>query len=166
MRAVIISDIHGNALYMQKLDRFMKDIGIDRLIILGDLFNSHEEESNIVLEILNSYKDIIDYVKGNCDIHNDKLLFSNEYDAKEIYLDNHKFIMTHGHLKPMLYEYIGKNLVLEGHSHIYNLDGQYINPGSVGRPRVNKEHTFLLYEDNCLKLVDISNLKIIDERKL
>ena len=30
-----------------------------------------------------------------------------------------------------------------GHTHVYNLEGKHINPGSVGFPRSNKEHTVI-----------------------
>lgn len=161
MKAIIISDIHGNLSYMRKLDSYLDNNSIDYLIVLGDLGSNKE-----VYSILNKYKDIIVCVRGNCDINNEYLLFDNSSQLKEIVLDNYKFYITHGHLLPYFYEYIKDNLVFHGHTHVYNLDGQYINPGSVGEPRNNKEHTFILYKDGLLSLINLDNYEVLQERKL
>lgn len=161
MKAVIISDIHGNLNYMKKLDNYLDKSIINYLIILGDL-GSNEE----VYNILNKYKDIIVCVRGNCDISNDYLIFDNSSQLKEIVLDKHKFYITHGHLLPYFYDYIKNDLVFQGHTHIYNLEGQYINPGSIGEPRNYKEHTFILYKDGLLSLIDLDNYEVLQERQL
>lgn len=157
MKAIIISDIHGNLYYMKKLDNYISNKKIDYLVILGDFGNNEE-----VFNVLNKYKNIIVCVRGNCDRNN----WFNSSDLKELILDNNKFYITHGHLLPYFYDIIGDTLVLQGHTHIYNLDGQYINPGSIGNPRVNNEHTFIYYDNGLLNLVNLDNFEIIKERKL
>ena len=98
--------------------------------------------------------------------NNDYLIFDNSSQLKEIVLDKHKFYITHGHLLPYFYDYIKNDLVFQGHTHIYNLEGQYINPGSIGEPRNYKEHTFILYKDGLLSLIDLDNYEVLQERQL
>lgn len=160
MKVVIISDIHGNLFYIEKLDNYLCRNSIDKLIILGDLGKNKD-----VYNILNKYKSIIIAVKGNCDINN-LLLFDNTSDIKKIVLDGRTFFITHGHLLPYFYSIINDNIVFCGHTHVYNLDGQYINPGSVGEPRGHDEHTFLEYHDGVLSLINLDNFEVIDIRKL
>ena len=160
MKAVIISDIHGNFYYMKKLDDYLNNNPIDKLIILGDLGNEEQ-----VINILNKYKDIIIAVRGNCD-RNNNLLFDNSGDIKKISLDYKEVFITHGHLIPYFYNVIKDNIVFCGHTHIYNLDGQYINPGSIGEPRKNDEHTFLMYQNGILSLINLDNYEVIESRKL
>ena len=81
----------------------------------------------------------------------------NEVDKilKEIEIDGTKFLLTHGHLINKYTHLIADNYCLSGHTHIYNLDGKNINPGSVGIPKVNHEHTCILYQDNIFYLINL-----------
>lgn len=175
MKVLILSDIHGSVKYMEKVNQVIKDIKPDKLILLGDLLyhgarNSLPDEYDTmkVASMLNKYKDMIIAVRGNCDSEVDDMVteFDTRADYKEIDLDGYKFILTHGHLNPWLHDVIKNNYVLQGHTLIYNLDGNIINPGSVGLPKENKEHTCLLYEKKVFKLIDLDTRKIIKERKI
>jgi putative phosphoesterase len=169
MKALIASDIHGAIKYLNKLEEIITKEKIDKIILLGDLLKySFDENKDIVIEKLNKYKDKIIAVRGNCDSKVDEKLyhFDISSDYREIYLDDNKFILTHGHLNSWLIDIIKDNIVLQGHTHIYNLDGQYINPGSVGLPREYKENTSIIYENNELKLIDLDSFETIQIRKL
>lgn len=169
MKVLIASDIHGEMFYLNKLEDLIIKENPDTIILLGDLLKySFDENKNNVIDILNKYKEKIIAVRGNCDYKTNDILyeFNINSDYREIYLDNKKFILTHGHLNSWLIDIIKDNYVLQGHTHVYNLDGNYINPGSVGLPRQNKEHTCIIYENNELRLIDLDNYGTMQIRKL
>ena len=74
MNVWIASDIHGSTLYCRKLLDLMEKRGADRLVLLGDLLyhgprNDLPEgyDPKAVFAMLNSVKDRILCVHGNCD---------------------------------------------------------------------------------------------------
>ena len=75
-----------------------------------------------------------------------------------------KYFITHGHLMDRYMDVFGDNIVFSGHTHRYNIYGNNINPGSVGLPKVNPEHTCIILEDNIVKLIDLDNFNVIDSR--
>ena len=169
MKALIASDIHGDIKYLNKLEEIITKEKIDKIILLGDLlkYNFNENKDEIIKK-LNKYKDKIIAVRGNCDSKlNDGLYeFDINNDIKEIYLDENKLIITHGHLNSWFLDIIKDNKVFQGHTHVHNLEGQYINPGSVGLPRENKEHTCIIYLNDELKLIDLDSFETIKIKKL
>lgn len=172
MKSLIISDIHGNLEYTRKIDKICEKENFDKIIILGDfLYNYYyydEDEEKEIIAILNKRAKITTAVIGNCDRHYElerfNFLVENEID--KIDLDDNSFFITHGHLNNKYAYLIADNYSFQGHTHVYNLDGKHLNPGSVGFPRVNKEHTYIKYEDNNLYLIDIDTGKIIQNKKL
>ena len=175
MKVVIASDIHGSLKYTEKLDELISEVQPDKIILLGDLLY-HGARNDLpdqystmgVCDILNKYSGIIVAVRGNCDseVDNTVTKFDLNVDYKEFDFEGVQVILTHGHLNSWLIDIIGDKLVLCGHSHVYNLDGQYINPGSVGIPRVNQEHTCIVYENREFKLVNLDNFSIIAKRSI
>jgi predicted phosphodiesterase len=89
------------------------------------------------------------------------LIFSITSTHKEIELDGIRYIITHGHLLPYLYDQIKNTYHITGHTHMYQLEGLNINPGSVGLPRKNKEHTCLYYENKTFYLIDLDTFNVI-----
>ena len=147
MKAIIASDIHGNLIYTQSLEELILKENPDKLILLGDYFSSYENYE--VIDILNKYSDIICAVRGNCDYIEERCKFN-------------------GHtmyLKEMIEKSKGM-YVLSGHTHVYKIHGNNLNPGSVGRPRENPEHTCLLYKNKTMYLIDLDNLNCIDKRNM
>lgn len=175
MKVIIASDIHGSYGYAKKLDELIKNINPYKIILLGDLLYHGArnalpfEYSTIdVTNILNKYSDKIIAVRGNCDSEVDDMVteFDIMSDYKEIELDGIKFYLTHGHLFHKYEELFKDNYVISGHTHVYNLDGNNLNPGSVGIPKVNREHTCLLYENKVFKLINLDDLSVITTRSL
>ena len=81
MNVWIASDIHGSALYCRKLLDLMEKRGADRLVLLGDLLyhgprNDLPEgyDPKAVFAMLNSVKDRILCVHGNCDAEVDQMV--------------------------------------------------------------------------------------------
>jgi len=175
MKVIIASDIHGNLKYMNKLDELIKKENPDKLILLGDLYY-HGPRNNLpneynpmeVNKILNKYYSKIIAVRGNCDAEVDNTIseFDVSKDYEEIILDENKVYITHGHLFNKLENIIKDNYVFYGHTHVYNLSDKKINPGSVGIPKINKEHTVILYENKRLNLINLDNFEIISFREI
>lgn len=175
MKLIIASDIHGSLKYTKKLEELIIKENPDNIILLGDLLYHGarnalpDEYSTIeVTNILNKYMSKIIAVRGNCDSEVDDMVtnFDIMSDYKTIDIDGTKFYITHGHLLDK-YEYLFKDkYLISGHTHIYNLEGKHLNPGSVGIPKVNKEHTCILYKDKTFFLINLENLSILKETKI
>ena len=172
MKAIIASDIHGNLEYTKKLYELCEKIDPDQIILLGDLLNNYYLndyfEVNEIVTLLNRWSVRTIGVRGNTDRDNDleRLLFPIYDTYTEIDLDNNHFYLTHGHLNDK-YDYLfDDNYCLMGHTHRYNLEGKHLNPGSVGIPRGNKEHTCLIYENNLFKLINLEDFTIIAEKSI
>lgn len=163
-KAIIASDIHGNLTYTNKLIEFINQENPEYILLLGDLFSDHRKE---IADLLNKYSDQIYAVKGNNDREEDqqRLQFRLQEYCR-IKIDNLSFFLNHGH---SLYKYrkeIKEDYILSGHSHVYQLFGKNINPGSVGRPRINKEHTCILYNNKKLYLINLEDFSILERRDL
>ena len=172
MKAIIASDIHGNYKYTKKLEELIKKYNPDKIILLGDLLyystDSKDFDATKTIDILNKYSDKIIAVSGNCDrdLNENLLNFDIKNNYKEIVMDGIKYILTHGHLLPYLMDQIKDNYTITGHTHIYVTDGINLNPGSVGIPKINKEHTCFYYEDKIFYLINLDDLSIIMSRNI
>ena len=172
MKAIIAADIHGNYKYTKKLEELINKYNPDKIILLGDILyhSTTDEDFNALktINILNKYVDKIIAVRGNCDkdINENLVNFDIRSDYKEIVMDGIRYILTHGHLLPYLMDQIKDNYTLTGHTHVYIADGMNLNPGSVGIPKINKEHTCFYYEDKTFYLIDLDTLSIIMSRKI
>lgn len=172
MKLIIASDIHGSLKYTKKLSELIEKNNPDKIILLGDLLYHGarnalpDEYSTIdVANILNRYSEKIIAVRGNCDSEVDDMVtdFNIMDDYKKIEIDGTLFYLTHGHLINKYEELFNENYIISGHTHVYNLEGKNLNPGSVGIPKVNQEHTCLLYENKTFKLINLDNFDTIKE---
>lgn len=175
MKAIIASDIHGSYEYTKKLDKLIEQENPEKIILLGDLLYHgarnalpNEYSTIDVTNTLNKYSNKIIAVRGNCDSEVDDMVtdFDIMADYKQIDLDGIKFFISHGHLNDKYEDLFNDSYLLSGHTHIYNLEGKRLNPGSVGIPKVNKEHTCLLYEKGMFKLINLEDFSVIDEKKI
>jgi len=149
MKIVIASDIHGSYGYLKKLCNIINRENPDKLILLGDILYHgarntlpNEYDPGLVFETLNAMKDMIIAVRGNCDSEVDQavLEFSISDDYKVIEVDGINWYLSHGHINDR-FVVEENDILLNGHTHTYELSKNYINPGSVGIPRKNPEHT-------------------------
>ena len=88
MKILIASDLHGSAFYSAKLLERFNNEKADKLILLGDIYNHGprnpfptEYNPGEVAILLNSIKDKLIVVKGNCDSEVDKMI--SEFDFFE-----------------------------------------------------------------------------------
>ena len=163
MRLMIASDIHGDYDCANKLvDIFLKS-GADKLLLLGDILY-HGPRNDLpagyapkrVIALLNSVKDKLLCVRGNCDTEVDQMVleFPILADYSYIMADGIEIFATHGHNYNMD---TAKNLsadtvLLHGHTHIpaatpFGNGNVYINPGSVSIPKENSPKSYIIYEN-------------------
>ena len=170
MKLLIASDIHGSAYYCEKLLAYYKSTGAEKLLLLGDLLY-HGARNDLprdystlkTAELLNSVKDRLLCVKGNCDSEVDTLVleFPVEADFAYFTLAGKNAIAAHGHKTPA---YLKKgDLLFNGHFHVPAFEEResytYINCGSVSIPKENSPHSCLLATDNRLEWIDLETGK-------
>lgn len=163
MKLMIASDIHGSALYCEKmLDAFARE-GADRLLLLGDILY-HGPRNDLpegyapkrVIEMLNAVKDRLLAVRGNCDTEVDQMVlqFPILADYCILYVGDRLVYATHGHnfneekLPPLQ----KGNILLHGHTHVpvcrEHEDYIYMNPGSVSIPKEGSAHGYMVLSEN------------------
>ncbi len=180
MKWMIISDIHGSINDLRKVIDIFEEEHMDHIILLGDLLY-HGPRNTIpdgynpkaVANLLNQYKDkIICSVRGNCDSEVDQMLleFPILSTYSQIYVDNHRFFLTHGHIYnednlPLLNK---GDVLMYGHFHkpIAKLkDDIYIfNPNSITFPKEG-EKSYGVYEKESLTIYNV-NKEIIKQISL
>lgn len=169
MKFMIVSDIHGSFEDLKKVIEIFEEEKLDKLVLLGDLlyhgprnplpdgYNPKE-----VAKLLNQYKEKIVAVRGNCDAEVDQtvLEFPMRADYIELYVDGHRFFLTHGHLYdeehlPMLHQ---GDVFLYGHFHKPVAKKEngivFFNPSSISLPKAG-EKSFGIYENNELKILSM-----------
>ena len=167
MKYFIASDIHGSAYYCNLLkERFLEEKA-DKLVLLGDLLyhgarNALPKDYSTLAcaEILNSLKEHILCVKGNCDSEVDTLVLEFPIDAEYCILPakTRTLILTHGNKIPAI---LNKNdALICGHYHVPACEQRehylYINCGSVSIPKENSPHSYLVLEENILIWKDVT----------
>ncbi len=162
MKLLIASDIHGSAYYCRRLLDVFNNERADRLVLLGDLLYHGPRNSlprdyspNGVIEMLNSIKEKILCVRGNCDTEVDQmvLFFPILADYAVISAGDKLLYLTHGHKynKENPLPLTKGDILINGHTHIPECTRQesfvYINSGSVSIPKNNSAHSYMIYEN-------------------
>lgn len=161
MKLMIASDIHGSAMWCEKLISSFRKEKADKLLLLGDLLY-HGPRNNLpdnyscksVIEMLNEIKNELLCVKGNCDSDVDQMVLDFPIMAEYSYISVGKanIFATHGHkFNPKNLPPLKKgDILLTGHTHIpaleYVEDIVYMNPGSVSLPKENSHHGYMVFE--------------------
>ena len=171
MKYVIASDIHGSAYYCALLKERYKAENAQKLILLGDLLYHgarnalpREYDTLKTAEILNSMKEDILCIKGNCDSQVDTLVleFPVEADFAFLPLAGRTAVFAHGHLAPAALK--RGDILVNGHFHVPAMketeNYTYVNCGSVSIPKENSPHSYLVLEDNALAWKDLETGEI------
>lgn len=165
MKLMIASDIHGSAYYCNKMiDAFHREKP-SRLLLLGDLLyhgprNDLPRDYNPkeVIPMLNSIRESILCVRGNCESEVDQMVLDFPILAEYCLLECNGYTLfaTHGHHfsldnPPPLR---GGETLLCGHTHIPANqkvgDWYYRNPGSISIPKGNSTHGYLILEQDFI----------------
>ena len=162
MKWMIASDIHGSALYCEKmLQAFVRE-GAQRLLLLGDLLY-HGPRNDLpqgyapkeIIAQLSGVKDKVFCVRGNCEAEVDQMVLPFPVLADYCLLEQKGRVVfaTHGHHynlenPPLLQP---GDVLLHGHTHIPAKDNSlgfwYLNPGSVSIPKESSPHSYMTLED-------------------
>lgn len=174
MKCMIVSDIHGSYDDLKKVIDIFEEEHMDQLILLGDLLyhgprNPLPEgyDPKGVIALLNQYKDKIVAVRGNCDAEVDQMVlnFPIRADYSQLYIDGHRFFITHGHLYneeqlPLLNK---GDVLMYGHFHkpvAKKENDLYIfNPSSISLPKAGVK-SFGVYENHKLSIFSLEKTLI------
>lgn len=170
------SDIHGSALWCERMLEAYKREGAEKLCLLGDILY-HGPRNNLpeghgpkkVIALLNAVKSDIICVRGNCDTEVDQMVleFPVLADYALIYADGHTMFLTHGHhfnpeTPPPLRE---GDVLINGHTHVLRaelVNGIHcLNDGSVSLPKENKPHSYMIYEKNSFTIKTLAGEEIL-----
>lgn len=160
---MIASDIHGSAKYCRQLLQCFDKENSHKLILLGDILYHgprndlpEQYEPKKVIEMLNSYKEKIMCIQGNCDTQVDQMVLEFPILTQTLclYVDGHYIYASHGHIEnpenpPFLTH---DDILLNGHTHVAKVKQYenflYVNPGSVSIPKENTNRGYMIYENN------------------
>ncbi len=164
MKYLIISDIHGSTINLEKV---LTSTEFDKLLLLGDIL-PHGPRNDLpngynpkeVIKLLNPLKNKIICVRGNCDAEVDDMVL--DFPILHLALISHEnkhIYLTHGHKfnaqNPLNIE---NSIVLYGHTHITKIDyvdsNIYINLGSITLPKDNQA-CYAILEDNFITIYDL-----------
>ena len=178
MKLMFISDLHGSAYYAKKIKEIFERECPDKIVSVGDLLyhgprNDFPKDYNTkeVTVILNSLKDKMIAVRGNCDSEVDQMVheFPMMADYVVINVDEKDIFVTHGHLySPENLPKIAENGVfISGHIHIPVAEKKrntiVLNPGSASLPKEDNIPSYMLYENGVFKIIGIETGEIIKE---
>ena len=178
LKLLFAPDLHGSMFYCNILKNIFEKEKPDKLVLLGDILyhgprNPLPKDYNPqkVFETLNSIKESIICVRGNCDSEVDQMVleFPIMSDYNILNVDGINLFLTHGHIynKENLPNIENKDILIHGHTHINTIEklekGMYINPGSISMPKENQENSYMIYENKefIIKNLEGNELKSI-----
>ena len=176
MKIFIASDLHGSAEYCRQLIEAFTKENAEKLLLLGDILY-HGPRNDLptkyspkeVLKMLETVKDKVICVSGNCDAEIDKeiLPFPLLSDLGAVFVDGLNIYFAHGHKdEPKL---LAGDVYITGHTHVpvnEVKDGHYhLNPGSLSIPKEGSRHGYIVYEDKKFTFKDLSG-EIFDELEI
>ncbi len=184
MKLLFFSDIHGVPATLKRLFEQADALRPDQMILLGDALY-HGPRNGVpplydppeTARLLNTRKQEIMAVRGNCDSEVDQMLleFPVMADFSEILADGRRFFLTHGHLwnaghLPPLPD---KTVLAHGHTHVPELrkieTGTAItvfNPGSISLPKNEAPQTFGWFDGAELSIRRIDDGEILSRLEI
>ena len=174
MKLLIASDIHGDIESAEILIKAFEKNKCDRILLLGDILY-HGPRNNLpgryapkeVISLLNSYKDKILAVRGNCDTEVDQMVleFPILADYAILAQDGLTVYATHGHKYNTLTPppLSSGDILLHGHTHVirnekFGKDNTYLNPGSITLPKEGCPRSYMIYEDRIFTVFDANGM--------
>ncbi len=171
MKVIFISDVHGSMMAIKKALKAVEQEKADQIVLVGDLMyhgprNPLPEEyaPADVAQLLNTYKNKIIAVRGNCDSEVDQMLldFPMMADYTVLQTEGQYFYITHGHLHtPMDPPALPKKAIfVSGHTHLPVAEKEgdlfFFNPGSVALPKGGFQASYGVFEGNTLTVKDFN----------
>ena len=179
MKLMIASDIHGSAMWCERMLEAWRREAPARLILLGDLLY-HGPRNDLpeayapkaVIAMLNAIAPHLLCVRGNCEAEVDQMVLSFPVMADYCVLmpEGHTVYATHGHIysegnPPPLQP---GDVLMCGHTHIPCCNRHegftYVNPGSVSIPKQNTPHSYATLEGGLMVWKDLMGGEFMRER--
>ena len=167
-KIMIASDIHGSALWCQRMLEVYETEGCTALVLLGDILY-HGPRNDLpegyapkqVIALLTPYKDKITAVPGNCDAEVDRMVLpfpiamggeARVFFGKTLYLH-------HGHHGE------GEaardaDFILSGHTHVSGRWENRVNPGSTSIPKEGTPHSAVVFDGKEFRFIDLKTGKV------
>ncbi len=161
MKWMIASDVHGSALWCERMLAAAEAAGARRVLLLGDLLY-HGPRNDLpedyapkrVIAMLNALQPRPLCVRGNCEAEVDQMVlgFPVLADYALLPLGERMIYITHGHVfnKENLPPMKAGDILLHGHTHVPACEAcsgiVYMNPGSVSIPKNGTPHSYMTLE--------------------
>lgn len=167
MKIFIASDLHGSAEYCRQMIEAFNNENADKLLLLGDVLY-HGPRNPLpdgyspqeVVQMLESIKNKILCVKGNCDAEIDECLlpFPVISNLGAVFADGLNIYFAHGHGDALLLS--DGDVYLTGHTHVAlnaKENGHYhLNPGSLSLPKDGSKRGYIVYENRKFTFKELS----------
>lgn len=170
MKLLIASDIHGDIAAARAVFCAREREGCERVLLLGDLLY-HGPRNDLpaayapkeVIALLNSHKNEILAVRGNCEAEVDQMVldFPILADYAFLSLDGVRVFATHGHLFHLehLPPLLPGDILLHGHTHIpactpFGDRNVYLNPGSAALPKGGFPKSYMVFDSGVFTTKD------------
>ena len=167
MKWMIVSDLHGSAVYCRRMIEAFEREDADRLLLLGDLLY-HGPRNDLpegyapkeVIPMLNGMKPKLLCVRGNCDAEVDQMVldFPILADYAVLPVGQRLVYATHGHVHNLknLPPLAPGDILLHGHTHIpawteFGEENLYLNPGSLSIPKEGSAHSYMTLEGKTFR---------------
>ncbi len=176
MKLMFASDIHGSSLWCGKMLEAYRRENAEKLFLLGDLLyhgprNNPPERYNPkeTAALLNSVKNDLVCVRGNCDAEVDQMMLEFPIMAEYalVYADNGTIFLSHGHrfspasLPPLN----AGDVLINGHTHILRAEQNggihCLNVGSVSLPKENNPKSYMIYENGVFSIKKLDGSVIL-----
>ena len=154
MKLMFASDIHGSALWCEKMILAYRAEGAEKLCLLGDILyhgprndlpEGHDPKG--VISMLNALKEEIICVRGNCDTEVDQMVLD--------------FPVLADYLPPLK----RGDVLINGHTHIFRaelVNGVHcLNDGSVSLPKENNPHSYMVYQNGEFTIKDFEGRELL-----
>lgn len=167
MKLMFASDIHGSAYYCEKMLEAYRMEKAGRLILLGDILY-HGPRNDLPLEydpkrvtaLLNSVREEICAVRGNCEAEVDQMVleFPVMADYAVILEEGITMYATHGHIynENNLPPLKKGDVLIHGHTHVLRAEKKedyiLLNPGSVSIPKEGNIPTYAVLENGVFEI--------------
>ncbi len=175
MKIMIASDIHGSYACCKKLFEKFEEKNCNLMLLLGDLLY-HGPRNDLPMEydckkvasLLNSYKEKIVAIRGNCDGEVDQMMLEFPILSENAVINSDGFTLyaTHGHKFAPLAPFPVPNgsIVVYGHTHIPTdkiIEGiRYVNPGSVSIPKNKSDRGYAIFEKGVFVWENLDGIEI------
>ena len=160
MKLLVASDIHGSLENTITLMEKFKFHNPDKLILLGDTYNSYDCSVNRKLgDIFSEYCHKLVILAGNCDSEDDlEISPVGLYKEYMMMIGKRKIYFNHGHRGFPNVTFDPGDIYCHGHTHICKIEKYneviICNPGSVSLPRGGTPASYMIIDDSGIYIYD------------